>query len=116
MANVTSHMNVLTFLVEMTLDDLMKLNQLIQQDGDAFIMLNKGTETGLYDPCNGGGSCFEIELEKDVQLPVKYIRSALPDGGDGYGVNEVYGLCASAWRHGGVGLIHKMEDKVAQSA
>ena len=49
---------------------------------------------------------FEIQLERDVKLPVKYIRSALPDGGDGYAVESVYGMCGSAWTRGGVKMIH----------
>lgn len=118
-ANIASHMQTLTFLVEMTLEDLMALNELIRlQDRNGhlydatknpycgYIIIDKKTETGLYDPWNGGGSCFEIELERDVKLPVRFIRSALPDGGDGYSVSEVYGMCGSAWKKGGVKLIH----------
>ena len=118
-ANIASHMNALTFLVELTLEQLIDLNHLIKlQDRNGrfydatknpycgYIVIDKKTMTGLYDPWGGGGSVFEIELEKDVRLPVKFIRSALPDGGDGYGVGEVYGMCYSAWTQGGVKLIH----------
>ena len=49
---------------------------------------------------------FEIQLKKDVKLPIKYIRSALPDGGDGHSVGSVYGMCGSAWTRGGVKTIH----------
>lgn len=118
-ANIASHMNTLTFLAEMNLLHLMDLNRLIKlQDRNGhfydatknpycgYIIIDKKTMTGLYDPWGGGGSVFEIELEKDVRLPVKFIRSALPDGGDGYGVGEVYGMCYSAWTQGGVKLIH----------
>ena len=118
-ANIASAMCTVTFLVEMTLENLIELNRLIRlQDRNGhfydatrnpycgYIILGKDTETGLYDPWNGGGSCFEIELERDVRLPVKYIRSALPDGGDGCSVERVYGMCGSAWRQGGVKLIH----------
>ena len=119
LANLSSAMSTVTFLVELTLKELMELNRLVRlQDREGrhydsrenpycgYIVLDKDTETGLYDPWHGGGSCFEIELEKDVRLPVKYIRSALPDGGDGYSVGEVYGMCGSAWQRGGVKLIH----------
>ena len=112
-------MNTVTFLVEMTLKDLMELNRLIklqERNGRFFdarknpycgyIIIEKATETGLYDPWNGGGSVFEIELERDVKLPIKYIRSALPDGGDGYSIEGVYGMCGSAWKEGGVKHIH----------
>lgn len=119
LANLASAMSTVTFLVEMTLADLMELNRLVRlQDRNGhyydsrknpycgYIIIDKDTETGLYDPWHGGGSCFEIELEKDVRLPIKYIRSALPDGGDGYSVGKVYGMCGSAWQRGGIKTIH----------
>ena len=64
-----------------------------------MIIISKRAETGLYDPWNGGGSLLEIQLEKDVELPIKFIRSALPDGADGYSISSAYGLCGSAWRN-----------------
>lgn len=110
--NVGSHMNTLTFLAKMTLEELITLNQLIKlQDRNGrnydarknpycgYIIIDKKAETGLYDPWAGGGSVFEIQLEKDVRLPIKYIRSALPDGGDGYSIDSVYGMCGSCWRN-----------------
>lgn len=113
LANLSSHMSTLTFLVKMTLEDLILLNRLIRlQDRNGrhydatknpycgYIVLGKDTETGLYDPWQGGGSVFEIELEKDVRIPIRFIRSALPDGGvkHEYSVSEVYGMCESVWR------------------
>ena len=119
LANLSTSMSTVTFLVELTMEQLIELNRLIRlQDRDGvnydnrknpycgYIVLDKDTETGLYDPWNGSGSLFEIQLEKDVKLPIKYIRSALPDGGDGYSVESVYGMCGSAWKSGGVKTIH----------
>lgn len=110
-ANMTSHMQTLTFLVSMTFEQLIKLNELIRlqdRDGHKYdatkrpecgtIVLAKNTETGLYDPWAGGGSVLEIQLEKDVEIPIKFIRSALPDGGDGYSIHSVYGTTDSIWR------------------
>ena len=51
-------------------------------------------------------ACLKFSWSGDVKLPVKYIRSALPDGGDGYAVESVYGMCGSAWTQGGVKMIH----------
>ena len=112
-------MSTVTFLVEMTLAELIELNRLIKlQDRDGrhydarnnpycgYVILDKTTKTGLYDLWYGAGSMFDIQLARDVKLPVKYIRSALPDGGDGYAVKDVYAMCAAAWRHGGVKTIH----------
>lgn len=119
LANLPSAMSTVTFLVELTLEQLMELNRLIRlQDRNGihydatknpycgYIIIDKDTMTGLYDPWNGGGSVFEIQLEQDVRLPIKYIRSALPDGGDRYSIGSVYGMCGSAWTQGGVKTIH----------
>jgi hypothetical protein len=109
--NCGSHMQALTFLVEMTFKEIIDLNMLIKQQDrnghhyDAscnpdcgYIGLCKETVTGLFDPWCGGGSLFEIELEREVKIPIKFIRSALPDGGDGYSVDDVYGMCGSEWK------------------
>ncbi len=111
-ANLPSAMAAVTFLVRMTLAELIELNRCIRlQDRNGhfydatknpycgYVVLGKETMTGLFDPWAGGGSVLEIQLEKDVRIPIKYIWSALPDGcGHGhYGVGEVYGLCGSAW-------------------
>lgn len=107
-ANMSSHMNTVTFLVRMSLRQAMELNRLIKlqtakydatQNPDCgTLVLDKAVECGLYDPWNGGGSVFEIQLEKDVEVPIKFIRSALPDGGDGWSIDSVYGMCGSAWK------------------
>lgn len=109
-ANVSSHMNVLTFLVHMSLQDLISLNQIIryikgQSTGfgrSSYIILGKESETGLFDPWNGAGGGFEVELEQDVKLPIQYIHSVLPDGGDGHSVRQVFGICSSAWHQGAI--------------
>ena len=111
-ANETSSMNCLTFLVKMTVKDLIELNELIklqEPDGEKIwradlrpdcgtLKISKNAEAGLYDPWNGAGSVFEIELEKDILLPIKYIRSCLPDCHFRWSVYSVYSMCGSAWR------------------
>lgn len=119
LANLPSHMSTLTFLVRMTLEDLITLNRCIKlQDRNGhfydarknpycgYIVIDKDTVAGLFDPWSGGGSVLEIQLEKDVRLPIRYIRSALPDGCDGYSIDSVYGLCGSAWESDAVKEIH----------
>ena len=109
-------MNCLTFLVRMTLEDAMELQERIKEDkklksdsswydpknrlGTDFIAINKRVECGLFDTWNGGGGCLEIELEKDIKLPLKYIDSIEVDKSNtrGYGVADVYGLDSSPWR------------------
>ena len=120
-ANLSSHMGCLTYLVKMTLGELIQLNRLIRLQSrngakdDArerprcgFIELSKGTTVGLYDACYGSGSLFEIECEEHHKIPVKFIRSALPDGcGGGYGVDNVYGFTDKVWSSGKVLCIHE---------
>lgn len=111
LANHPSGICVLTILARMTFEELLQLNRYIKlQDRNGrkydatknpdcgYIVIDKKAETGLYDPWNGGGSVFEIELEKDVRLPIRFIRSALPDGGDGYSIDSVYNMNGSCWR------------------
>lgn len=118
-ANEGSMMNTLLFLAKMTLRELIDLNELIKlQDRNGrqydatkipycgYIVIDKKAETGLYDPWNGGGSVFEIELEKDIRLPIRFIRSALPDGGDGHSLDSVYGMWGGCWKDDVVKKIH----------
>lgn len=114
MANCPSSTPCVTFLVRMTLGNLIKLNQLInlqKKDGVKWdarknpecgtLVLGKDTMTGLFDMISGGGSVLEVQLEKDVEIPIRFIRSATPDINDCCGikwcVGDVYGLCGDAW-------------------
>jgi hypothetical protein len=114
--NASTSMNCLTFLAKMTLRDAIKLQERIKEDkklksdgswydpknrlGTDFITIDKSVECGLFDTWNGGGSMLEIVLEKDIQLPLKYIDSIEVDSCStrGYGVADVYGLDSSPWR------------------
>ena len=112
--NCSSHMNALTFFVKMTVKELFKLQEAIAESEKDEIktgkysavqkrkhlrhmVLSKDTACGLYDNWSGAGSVLEIELEKDVVLPLKFISSAWPDGGRGYSVANIYGICSSFW-------------------
>lgn len=117
-ANCTSHMAALTFFVKMTLGDLIKFQEKIKADsqnddkngyrtiekrnGTDCVTLCKKTRCGLCDFWSGAGGLLDIVLERDVELPLKYISTALPDGCRGYGIADVYGLMYSFWDKGGV--------------
>lgn len=114
-ANCTTHMNAITFFVKTTLDEGLKLAESIKKDrekdtcesytrareskGKGYITLNKDTPCGLYDCWLGAGSVLDIELEKDVKLPIKYVDSALPDGCRGYSISEIYGRSNDFWEN-----------------
>ena len=117
--NVSTHMNVLTFLWKTSLEeaialaDLVRYKESVEDPYDAskspycgYIVLDKDTPCGLYDSWNGGGSLFEICLEKDVRLPARFINRALPDGGHGYSIGGCYGVNGRFWEGGGVKEIH----------
>lgn len=117
--NLPSHMSMLIFLVNMTLGEFIQLREKMLKDKKANDSYEyeerKGTEKfsiskhcmcGLYDVWNGGGSVLEIELEKDVKLTTKELFDVWIDcrgckaNGRGYDVDDVYGLCGSAWVEG----------------
>ncbi len=122
-ANETSCMNCLTFLVRLPLKEMIKINKLMKKQRpygehifNAYsrpdcgsIRIAKETVTGLYDPWTGAGSTFEIELEKDVELPIRFIRSCLPDSYFTWSVSSVYGMLGSAWREHAVHCIKEPE-------
>ena len=117
--NHGSHMAILTFLARMTLEEIFELNELLKlQDRNGhfydaekrpycgYILIDKKAECGLYDPWGGGGSVLELQLEKDVRLPIRFIRSATVDGGDGHSIRNVYGTDSSIYREDVVKKIH----------
>ena len=117
--NHGSHMGILTFLARMTLEEIFELNELMKlQDRNGkkyaaeerpycgYILIDKKAECGLYDPWGGGGSILELQLEKDVRLPIRFIRSATVDGGDGCSIRNVYGTDSSIYREDVVKKIH----------
>jgi len=111
--NCSTHMNALTFFVSISLGECFDLIDKIKENnknddtggyrtiekrkGKASIILDKRTPCGLYDCWSGAGSILDIELDKDVILPLKYISSALPDGCRGYGINNIYGMLEDFW-------------------
>ena len=130
--NLPSHMATLTFLVNMPLFDYFDLreamdaekelnNSYVLEDrkGKGTITISKDTMCGLFDVWSGGGSLLEIELDKDVVLPIKCIWQAEIETGKseyGYSVDSVYGLVGSAW-DGTVKETHYMnEEEIAKVA
>lgn len=112
--NLSSNMGTLTFLVKMPLFQVLDLLELQEEEYDenarydprenkkskSYMVLGKETMCGLYDTWAGGGSVLEIELDKDVKLPIKYAEICVEGCRmRGYDVNEVYGLIDGCWKH-----------------
>lgn len=100
--NTTSQYNTLTVLVRFSLADLLYVNQL-GKEGKGEITIGRGATIGLVDFVFGGGSVLNIELEKDLVIPVRYIEECIPDdslrkrGAIDCSVDGIYGLCGNAW-------------------
>lgn len=110
LANMSSHMSAVVFMTKMTLAQAIKLNKMIRlQDRDGlhydtrenpdcgYLVVGKETEVGLYDWWSGCGSVLDIQLEKDVKIPVRFIWKALPDTGN-RSIHSVYGTDDSLWK------------------
>ncbi|MBQ8248125.1 MAG: hypothetical protein IJZ42_13435 [Lachnospiraceae bacterium] len=130
-ASTTSGMNALTFLVQMPLSDYLDLREAMSREehlnksvspedrkGTGEIVLSKSTHAILYDDWAGAGSCSDIELCTDVRLPINLIHSANPDGMNGNGVMEIYGVNSSFYHDTLIGIapmpekdIEKLADK-----
>lgn len=88
--NTTSHMNALSFFVSVTIQDLIDY-----KTKPYTIALKKSVKCGLVDFWNGAGGILEIELERELEIPIDKVWSFNIDGADGCGVNEIFGVCNS---------------------
>lgn len=95
--NTTTSMNALVFLISTTFGKILDYVD-SEKDKNSFCVVGKSTKCGLVDFWNGAGSLIEIELEKDVLIPVEYIDSLSIDGDRGsYGIKCIYGVASSYW-------------------
>jgi len=94
--NTYSHMNALTFLLEITIEDYFRLLEGTYKK----IKIDKKVMCGAFDSWNGSGSDLDIKLEKDITINKKNInRILLEKNGSKYDytVGQVYGLVGSCW-------------------
>lgn len=96
-SNLTSERCVLTILLKMPLDDFFEIYNTGKQ-----IEINKDTYIGLFDPCCGGGSMFDIVLEKPFKFRVRdeYFEEYNFSGqlvNYGYDLDSVYGFTSEVW-------------------
>ena len=71
--------------------------------GSSYLVFSKGTTLGLFDALNGGGSNFDIVLEKDIKIPLSCADVFLDYGTRSkwaYTVSSVYGGSMSDDYHG----------------
>lgn len=103
--NGCSHMLTFVFLLKMPLNEFCELRyQMKEKKGK--ITIGSETNCGLYNPWSGGGSVLEVELEKDVEVPMDKIWDAWIDctgckaNGYGYDVCDVYGIWKGVYDYG----------------
>lgn len=94
----------LFFFVRMSVYDLLLLNSLLQWHHKSgkwggYILLNRETTTGFYSTFVGSSSLTDIQLEKEVKLPVKYISEILPDSVYKYPMSGIF-KSTSLWDEG----------------
>ena len=105
MANAqASRAKPVVLLVSMSVGQMLALCELklkAKQGGTDLgsITLSKDTEVGLFDfLATGSGGPLEIELEKDITIPVSIIHSAKPDKSYPYSILDVYAAPESIYR------------------
>lgn len=110
LVNATSSLTHLSFLVKMPLKDAIRIEEYRMQllkdkkyprytpqdckEDLGSITLSKDTMCGLYDSWHGGGSLLEIELERDVKIPIQFLDSITSTEQ----IQSVYGLTSSCWK------------------
>ena len=109
--NCSASCPTLIFPIKMPLEQAMKICKIInKRDKNGYkyepeeredcgsIVIDKNVDCALYDYWAGGGGCWGIELEKDVELPIKLIHKAVPDGSLDYSMKECYGVTSECWK------------------
>lgn len=126
--NLSSHMGMLIFLVTMKLSQFLELRDAIEgqakenanydarkNTGKGCVIITSNSDCGLFDSWNGGGSCLEITLDKDVEIPMRFLYDAWVDGTNMHGrwdPDSVYGLSGEAWK-GSVKAINVPVNEIA---
>lgn len=95
--NLNSDACMLTILLKMNLSDFFNI-----YDNEKTVTINKNTTLGLYDATCGGGSMFDIELEKNFSFKIKKDYFSEFNFSEklinyGYDIQEVYGFTDYCW-------------------
>ena len=109
--NFFNYMGRLTILSKVDYDTFCELATITKQNDHSdkhskgTVIIDKKCMLGIFNEWHGSGSILEIDLDKDFEIPAKYISSVqiesrFSDKRQGYTVDSVYGLVGSAWREG----------------
>jgi hypothetical protein len=75
---------------------------LTDTDHIILILIRENVTCGLVDFWSGAGSVLEIQPEKKIKLPLKYIHSVKPDGIHRYAIKEIYGVTSELWENNAI--------------
>jgi hypothetical protein len=95
--------NAVTILCHCEGQDFFRMMDDLKTAKSNSYKITKDATCGLYEWSSGSGSCLDIQLEKDVVIPAKMIHHIQIEARKpfmtnyGYSVDDVYGLCGSAW-------------------
>lgn len=103
--NTTTHMNQMVIFAEMSLEEFINLREEPQD-----LRISKTINCGLVDFWSGAGGLLDLKLEKEFTIPAKLLKVDI-DGGVGYEVSNIYGLCDSFWKPNKV-TISKPNNKI----
>lgn len=115
--NLTSDYGLITFYFKLSGNNILRFREEYLK---GFITLKKGLQFGFFNSWVGGGSLLEVNLLRNITLNLKdwriknqkeavikglkegntksyYEVQITADNLSKYGINEVYGLCSSAW-------------------
>lgn len=93
----------------LTFMGLLPIKSLYENNFEEYksIVIPKGNNCGMFNHWNGGGSLMEMELLRDLYVPVRFsgkteydrFEMCVDERGcnNGYCIDEVYGLIRSAW-------------------
>ncbi|MDH6310900.1 hypothetical protein M2451_004061 [Dysgonomonas sp. PFB1-18] len=93
----------------LTFMGLLPIKSLYENNFEEYksIVIPKGNNCGMFNDWNGGGSLMEMELLRDLYVPVRFsgkteydrFEMCVDERGcnNGYCIDEVYGLIRSAW-------------------
>ncbi len=103
--NTSSGANLLTFIVETTLDEAIEMFE--KYLDSKYVSIKKGTMCGLFDSFNGGGSVLELKVvngQRKIKLKkdeYTHLTLNVEEGVHHYTIDKVYGMCRGYCSNGG---------------
>lgn len=98
--NPSEGLGELCALVKLDGNQFLELLEAVDK-GEKLLTFEKDTMIGIFNEWSGGGSLFEVELDKPFVVPTDMVRNVQVEGSRAkyeYTVDQVYGLIGSCWK------------------